>query len=214
MKRIFGLHKDHIKDFLSEISLKYKDYRHFLDIGCGDGTLTILFDNFGRIVCGVDCRNCLSNAAKDRISFKQEDFLRTKLPYENNFFDMAFSFDVIEHLPDPNIMLGQVRRVLKKEGVFIISTPNRFRLLGFPLVLFGLRKFPYYPDNRVSISYDCYSAHITEYTIAGLRRLMENNGFKIVKIHKLFYGPTGKLGLRSLFSLPFFHNIVLECVPV
>jgi SAM-dependent methyltransferase len=210
-RKIYGLHIEHIMGLLSDISLKYKDKKNFLDIGCGDGTKTIVFNGYERNIHGLDYRNWLSGTVKNKISFKQGDFLKNKLPYEDSYFDLIFSFDVIEHLPDYRIMLKEIKRVIKKDGVIIISTPNRYRLLGFPLVLFGLRKFPYYPD-KSSAAYDSYSAHLTEYSVFSFKRLMKNNGFKIIKVHRLFYGFTGKFGLRSFFSLPFSHNIILECI--
>lgn len=211
MKKIFDSHAACLKDVLSDISYKYRDKKHFLDVGCGDGTRTILFDEFGRVVCGVDCVDWLKETTKDKIDFRQEDFIKNKLSYESESFNIIISFDVIEHLLEPRIMLKETYRILKKDGVFIISTPNRNRLCGFFLLLFGLRKFPYHP-NKETIGSDPYSAHVTEYTISSLRTLLKKQGFIVSKYHKLFYGLTGKHGLRSFFSLPLFHNIIFECV--
>ena len=210
MIKIFNSHSDCIKNLLNEISYEYRDKKYFLDVGCGDGARTILFDAFGRDICGVDRMFWLKETIKDRIDFRQEDFVNANLSYENSSFDIILSFDVIEHLLNPKIMLKEIYRLLKKDGIFIISTPNRNRLFGFFLILFRLRKFPYYP-NKNTINSDPYSAHITEYTLSELENLLSQTGFRIVKRHKIFYGITGKYGFSYFFSLPFFHKIVLEC---
>ena len=204
------LHGNCIKNILSEISYKYRNKKTFLDVGCGDGSRTVIFDEYGRYINGVDCHRWLKDELKERIDFKQEDFIKTNLTYEDGSFDIIFSFDVIEHLRRPQIMLKEILRILKKDGVFIISTPNRDRLGSFLLCLFGLRKFPYYP-NKETINSDPYSAHVIEYSISELGHLLKQEGFKTIKIHRLFYGLSGKFGFRYLFAFPLFHNIILEC---
>lgn len=210
MIKIFISHADSIINLLKEISHKYRDKKYFLDVGCGDGTRTVLFDAFGRVLFGVDRIFWLKETIKDKITFRQEDFMKANLSYENCSFDIIFSFDVIEHLLQPKIMLNEIYRLLKKDGIFIISTPNRNRLISFFLILFRLRKFPYYPDKN-TINPEPYSAHITEYTISELENLLKQTGFRVIKKHKIFYGIAGMRGFSYFFSLPFFHNIILEC---
>lgn len=210
-KKIFNSHMQCIAEALHSISDEYKDRKMFLDIGCGDGNRTLLFKDHGRTVFGVDRLVWLTDTAKQQIMFTQADFMQGCLPFEDSSFDMIFSFDVIEHLKDPRPMLKEIYRILNKEGVFIISTPNRNRLLGFFLQLFGLRRLPYYP-NKNTIASDPYSAHVIEYTFSELARLLVENGFKVINSHKIYYGISGMYGIKTLFSAPFFHNIILECV--
>lgn len=47
------------------------------------------------------------------------------LPFEDESFDCVVSFQVIEHIKRDRAFVGEVRRVLKKGGKFIVSTPNR-----------------------------------------------------------------------------------------
>jgi len=202
------LHKNCIERVLTEISIKYKQKKRFLDMGSGDGSRTVLFAQFGREIFGVDRLDWRKKTLIDKIKFKKADFLKKSLPYADNFFDIIFSFDVIEHLLKPQIMLREMRRLLKDDGILIISTPNRHRWAGFILLLLGLRKIPYFPNP--DHSRDPYSAHEIEYTYSELQRLLEKEGFTIIKGQKIFYGITGGYGLRSFFSLPFCHNLFFE----
>lgn len=47
------------------------------------------------------------------------------LPFDDESFDCVVSFQVIEHIKRDRAFVGEVRRVLKKGGKFIVSTPNR-----------------------------------------------------------------------------------------
>lgn len=49
---------------------------------------------------------------------------RERLPFPKNFFDEVFSENLFEHLKNPNIVLKEMYRVLKKGGKFIIITDN------------------------------------------------------------------------------------------
>jgi SAM-dependent methyltransferase len=49
----------------------------------------------------------------------------TRLPVADHTYDLFVSFETIEHVPDDLALLREVRRVLKPDGVFLCSTPNR-----------------------------------------------------------------------------------------
>src|SRR6185503_14084510 len=48
-----------------------------------------------------------------------------KLPFDVASFDLITAFELIEHLEDWRAMLHEVRRVLDRAGMFIVSTPNK-----------------------------------------------------------------------------------------
>jgi SAM-dependent methyltransferase len=54
-----------------------------------------------------------------------------KLPFDDDAFDAVISFQVIEHVKDDRRFVSEARRVLKKGGVLILTTPNKvLRLPG------------------------------------------------------------------------------------
>lgn len=54
----------------------------------------------------------------------QVDLEREALPFADASFDLVLSFEVIEHLAYPEQYLSEIRRVLKPQGLFLLSCPN------------------------------------------------------------------------------------------
>jgi ubiquinone/menaquinone biosynthesis C-methylase UbiE len=103
-----------------------------LDLGAGQGHLSRrVFDyliknqiNHKNLIATDLCKN--SFKAKE-VVFKKTDFNK-KLPFTAKSFDLIYSIEVVEHLRDPYKFLEECFRILKPEGVLIISTPNTLNL--------------------------------------------------------------------------------------
>ncbi len=68
------------------------------------------------------------NPAKELLEVDNVEFISAKvppLPFEDEAFDYVISFQVIEHIKRDKAFVGEVSRVMKKGGKFIVSTPNK-----------------------------------------------------------------------------------------
>jgi SAM-dependent methyltransferase len=54
-----------------------------------------------------------------------------QIPFISNSFDLIIIQDVIEHMLDVQFFYSEVKRVLKKNGVIYLSTPNKYSLINF-----------------------------------------------------------------------------------
>ena len=104
--------------------------KRVLDYGCGYGGRTAWFGKFARSVEGIEVRPKLvetSRAFVDELNISNVNFRvseQTTIPYPDNEFDTAFSFDVLEHVADPRETLDELTRVVKPGGqVILIFTP-------------------------------------------------------------------------------------------
>lgn len=59
-----------------------------------------------------------------------------ELPFENSLFDMVFMLNTLEHIPDKIKALQEARRVLKKNGTLVVTVPNFFSFIFYPIVFY------------------------------------------------------------------------------
>jgi ubiquinone/menaquinone biosynthesis C-methylase UbiE len=104
--------------------------KRVLDAGCGTGYGAVRLARAGaRRVVGVDITRAVVEAARANetpaLTFEQGDLAR--LRYADASFDLVTCFEVIEHVPEPSAVLGELARVLGRDGVLAISSPNADR---------------------------------------------------------------------------------------
>lgn len=101
-----------------------------LDLGAGSGRVSEMnFRDQVNKVYGVDPDpNIKDNPYIDEsIVGKGEE-----LPYNNNYFEVIISDNVLEHLTNPEEVFEEVNRILKPGGYFIFKTPNKYHYM--PLI--------------------------------------------------------------------------------
>ncbi|MFH1160287.1 MAG: class I SAM-dependent methyltransferase [bacterium] len=149
-----------------QFSSEYCQDKYVLDYGCGSGYGTARLSNYAKKVIGVDISEevieyCTRTYRLPNLSF-QKIYPNYSLPFEDKLFDVIVSFQVIEHLPNVQRYLFELKRVLKDRGTLFITTPNRVhRLLPF--------QKPWNPE------------HIREYSLRRLNKEL-TPVFKKVKI--------------------------------
>lgn len=102
--------------------------KRVLDIASGEGYGTHILAQCAAHVTGVDISpEAVANAAEqyagDNITFLQGSARAIPLPDAS--VDVVVSFETLEHLHEQEEMLQEIRRVLRDDGMLIMSTPNR-----------------------------------------------------------------------------------------
>ena len=100
-----------------------------LDIGCGDGIFPIELAKRGYSVVGVDLNVKSVNYAKyfSKRSEVKIDFLvgdACHLPFANESFDIILCSEVLEHIKDDEGAIREIERVLKQNGLLILTVPS------------------------------------------------------------------------------------------
>ena len=104
--------------------------RRLLVVGCGSGVETaVLARTLHAEGMGIDMRSAFDPKAAEIVTLQWGD--ATRLEFEDGSFDLAFSYHVLEHIPDYTRAIAEMRRVLSPGGTCCVGTPNRDRLVGY-----------------------------------------------------------------------------------
>lgn len=103
--------------------------RHVVDVACGEGYGSALMSSVAKKVSGVDISaDAIAHARSayaDRANLQFIEGSCLKLPFDAASIDMLVSFETIEHIHEQAEFLDEIKRVLKADGVLILSCPNR-----------------------------------------------------------------------------------------
>lgn len=116
---------------ITKTLLSYKNNNsRLLDLGCGTGLALSIVGRVFHNSVGCDTEEKEVKAAKELLKKLNLDipvikYDGKKLPFKDGSFDVVISIDVIEHAKDPTLMMEEIRRVLKKNGILHITTANK-----------------------------------------------------------------------------------------
>ena len=141
--------------------------KKILDVGCNIGIHLNGFSNSGfrKENCfGIDKTEYISTGKIIRICNLEKD----KIPFENNFFDYAFSKSVIEHIYNTENFLSEIYRILKPNGKIVIMTPDW--------------------ESRYKNFFEVHD-HIHPFTRRALQEALKEFGFENVDVKKFYQLP-------------------------
>lgn len=135
--------------------LRYRNhYNTVLDIGCGSG----------HFLQGI------KDISTNRFGIDEHDYRTAwhtviqgdarKLPFENASMDLITMLDVLEHIPESDEALTEIRRAIRPDGLCVITVPAV--------------QFLYSP-------YDKNNNHVKRYNRKDLCRQLDNNGFRVLR---------------------------------
>lgn len=128
------LYKDYFKDatygnerydWIMKRFFANTENKVILDIGCGTGTLLVRLKENNNQVYGIDVSETGVKKVKEKgIVCDLLDLNVNTLPFSDNYFNVVICLETMEHLENPYHCLREIRRVLKPQGIFLISIPN------------------------------------------------------------------------------------------
>jgi SAM-dependent methyltransferase len=113
-------------EFLAQTSVLKPDDK-ILEIGCGIGSVVFELSKQGYEITGTDISSAaISFGLKKYGDIRLEVQAAETLPYEDDSFDVVLSFDLFEHIAQIDRHVGEVRRVLRPGGSYLLQTPNKY----------------------------------------------------------------------------------------
>lgn len=143
-----------------------------LDMGCGPGTFSRLLKKRGFKVCAVDFSKDMIEIAKEKsqglnIEYKASSIYH--LPYNNNYFDKVICLGVFQTVNEPVRAIKEIRRVLKNDGLLVITTLNKFSLFS----LLKVKKQP----------------KLMKYNPYKFKEMIKNCNFHKIKVKGIYFFP-------------------------
>ena len=151
---------DKLAEYLTNLYLN-DTHNSIVDIACGRGDYLKAFSRLNKQIIGVDIdpdavEMCVPN------DVVIQDINKGRLPFSGANFDVVFNKSIIEHLHNPEVLLEEASRLLRKDGLIITMCPSWVHT-GWG---------PFYLDHT----------HVTPFILPSLRDIHLKNGFEIVDI--------------------------------
>lgn len=154
-----------------------KESDKILDLGCGNGRFYEYLKKSNYV--GVDPSSELIKICKN--SYPEANFIVASgdnLPFKDNLFDKIFSIAVLHHIPSEKLrksFLLEVKRVLKKDGIFILTVWNLKEKSKGEKDIF----IPWY--SKKETYFHCFN-------LKELIQLVEDSGFNIINSGEVLIG--------------------------
>lgn len=165
-------------DYLSPVTIKryhelldkmepFRKTSKILDVGCGIGYFLEVAQERGWEVYGTEYTDRAMEICTSKGIHMQQGKL-DPVHYEPGMFDVITSFEVLEHINNPQEEIGHFHTLLRKGGLVYLTTPNFNSLLR----------------HRLGERYDVitYPEHLSYYTPKTLKRLFASKGFNTKQI--------------------------------
>jgi len=109
-----------------------------LEVGCGTGLVLQRVAGFARSAKGIDLSPGMLERARDR-GLDVLEGSATALPFADDTFDVAYSFKVLSHVPQLDVALAEMVRVVRPGGHLVFDIYNRHSLRYLIKRVFGPR---------------------------------------------------------------------------
>jgi len=166
---------------------RYTDHGRILDIGCGRGLFLHIMQEDGWDVTGQEFSEKSASYASDIYGIDVKTGELKDCEYESESFDVVNINHVLEHLENPDEVIAECYRILKKGGLLVTAVPNIDSLQAF----FGKRDW-----FQLDLPF-----HLYHFSSKSLFDLLEKKSFKVdlTRHFKFEYNPFG--WLQTLYNV-------------
>jgi len=160
-----------------------------LDVGCGEGFLLREIRKRNE-KCELHGSDINLNIKKLSIDADLRIADVRNLPYRDDYFDVVFALDVLEHINEMDLAIKEIKRVLKRDGKLIITAPTEsgFYKLGRFII-----KGTFSEKEGPCSTHFCNSKEVL--------LNIKSRGFKLVKLRNL-----PPIPFLTMFKLGVFEN--------
>lgn len=197
-------------------NLELKNGQKILDVGCGRGFYLKTLGALGLKLNlhGIDLNQKYLDVAQ-RIVKKPVHLTKaeaTNLPFRKNSFDRIIASEILEHIPNDEKAISEIYRVLRPNGIAMITVPNKnYPFFWDPLNWSLERLFNWHLPSNIWWLAGLWADHLRLYEKKELGKKLKKAGFKIKKTwntthycfpfsHFLLYGIGKNLVEKGFFK--------------
>jgi ubiquinone biosynthesis O-methyltransferase len=170
---------------INEINKKFQKNKKttILDFGCGVGPISFPLACLGYNIYGLDIDQKSIDLANKKNKFKNIKFEKKNIKDITKLFDVIISTQVLEHIKNPEHILIELSKKLKKEGIMIITIPNGF---GFSEFLKRIKQALKIKNGICDTNQGKFTAnqdtHVNFFSLRRFYKIAQISGLKIKKI--------------------------------
>jgi SAM-dependent methyltransferase len=184
------LHEEESRDALWKRRLKkvlrYSAHGRLLDIGAGIGQFLHHAQPHFTELAGTEVSQIAIAIAKQKYGLELFPGQIQDMNLSPGYFHTITLFHVLEHVPDPAMLIERCHTMLKPQGILIIAVPNdilawssQVKKLGKQLGLRAFQKFS--PQLGISRAGTSREIHLSHFTPSALRQLLISCGLSSVE---------------------------------
>jgi SAM-dependent methyltransferase len=169
-----------------------RSFGTIVDVGCGSGNLLLYGDLSAQLAVGVDASREAVRFARTQVGSRRIRFVQAgggAIPVASGTAELALLVEVIEHLTEPELILREIRRILRPGGQLFLTTPN----YGWPSPWPALE---WLADHSGRTAKMRDAQHVQRFTASLLRRTLEDVGLQVPRLGT-FYGVSPLLATVS-----------------
>jgi 2-polyprenyl-3-methyl-5-hydroxy-6-metoxy-1,4-benzoquinol methylase len=159
--------KRSLRKILNYLKITPSKNIQILDVGCAGGAFPKAANDLGFSVIGIEPSKWMCEFGKKNYSLDLREGTLNEHNFDESTFDIITLWDVIEHLANPSSVVKEINRILKPNGHLIVNFPDYASLAR---KLFR-KKWPFF-----------LSVHLIYFTPKTLTKMLNNNGFEVIKI--------------------------------
>lgn len=171
-----------------------------LDIGCGTGDFLAEAQKKNWKTVGMEPNDKAKTIANQKGVFLVEAYDELK----NHYFDVITMWHVLEHVPDLDFQIKELKRLLKPDGTIIIAVPN---YKSFDALYYG----------KYWAAYDV-PRHLWHFSKNAIQHLFAEKKLKLINIKPMWFDSfyvsllsekykTGKMNVFSAFRIGLLSNL-------
>lgn len=192
--------KKTLNDKISWIKSKHNNVQNILDIGCGTGDFLFRAQKEGWKVYGFEP----NEKAKAISKSKKINLIDDLDSYKKQTFDVITMWHVLEHVPDLDKQIKQIKSLLKPDGLLIIAVPN----------------FKSFDANFYKSDWAAYDVprHLWHFSSNSIKRIFKNYQMQLIHIKPMYFDSfyvsllsekykTGKMNPIRAFYVGLISNL-------